>query len=326
MHVPGHMISGGPEVIAAVSASAAIAVSRSGSPNRCSTEWREAQTTLLRRPELLGAQMATAALVFALQMVNFPVLPGTSGHLLGGALATALIGPRRALLAVSAVVVTQSLLFADGGIDAMGVNLWFIALIPVGVAVVLRRLLSRRNGGPARPQWHWVCAAALLGPVVSASLLSGLYAVSATTPVGFGEFGGSMVAVHSFIGVGEALLTVCVLFVIQALTRSSDTASVWITALLAGVGLSMVASSQPDGLTRIMAEMDIQVGASGSVLSGGPLANYAVAGLDGVASASLAALIGLGAAASLVAVGVAGSRSLTGRHVRDGGARTVLAP
>src|ERR687893_2215723 len=92
-----------------------------------------------------------AAFIFAAQMINFPVLPGVSGHLLGGALAAALVGPWTGALCVAIVLVVQALLFADGGLTALGANITNMALIGTWtgfvVAIALRRLATRSRGG-----------------------------------------------------------------------------------------------------------------------------------------------------------------------------------
>ena len=155
MHVPDHLIDNSAELIAGLSTVgvlAAVAIDLRRRPAD-RAERISAAPTLLRDPDRPGPQLATASLVFALQMVNFPVLSGTSGHLLGGALAVALIGPRRAVLAVAAVVMTQALVFADGGVGALGVNLWLIALVPVAVAAGVQRLISARSTGAPAPWW-----------------------------------------------------------------------------------------------------------------------------------------------------------------------------
>ena len=89
-----------------------------------------------------------AAFIFATQMVNFPVGAGTSGHLLGGALAAALVGPWTGVLCVSVVLLVQGLLFADGGLTALGTNITLMALAGVGTAwlvlVVVRKLLPNK--------------------------------------------------------------------------------------------------------------------------------------------------------------------------------------
>ena len=324
MHVPDHLIDSRTELIAGVTAAAVVArvawELRRGAVEQPETSALPATTgqprpeappspgsaTLLSDPERFGAQLATAALVFALQMVNFPVLPGTSGHLLGGALAVALIGPRRALLAVTAVLVTQALVFADGGTGALGVNVWLIAILPVAVAAVAARALDPGRSAGWAKRYGTAGLAAFAGPPVAALGFVAFIATGTTgTTASLGEIARSMIGVHLAIGLGEAALTVAVLAAAQAAStqrRQIDTAPVWGAAIVSAAGLSLLASSAPDGLERVAADLGFAVTGPGSILSGGPLADYAVRGFDGLWSTSLAGLVGVAATCVVCAV------------------------
>ncbi len=309
MHVPDHLINNGTELVAGMTAAAVLGATVAGVPvsGRDRSERRPAPT-LLEHPDRPAAQMATAALVFALQMVNFPVLPGTSGHLLGGALATALIGPRRALLAVSSVVIAQALVFADGGAGALGVNLWLIAILPVAVAAGTQSFLGARRGGSA-PWWAVAGLAAVLGPPLASLAFSALYAAGASGDVTTGRVAASMLAVHAAIGVGEAAVTLAVLWAVQRIgadQRIPTPAPVWGAAVLAATGLSLAASSHPDGLERVAGELGFAVTGPGSVLHSSPFAGYSVSGLDGWLSGSAAGLVGL-AITCIVCAGLSGA-------------------
>lgn len=300
MHVPDHVIGSGTELLAGVSAAAVIAsvvLETRGRPE-------VAGATLLRAPERISAQACTAALVFALQMVNVPVLAGTSGHLLGGALATALVGPRRALLAVSSVVVAQALLFADGGVGALGVNLWLIAILPVAVAALARHLLGVRSAHGTR-WWASIGLGAAAAPVVSAGAFAALFALGGVgTGAAPSRVAVAMISTHAAVAVAEVAITLATVGLIawaQARRTSTDTAPVWGIAGCAAVGLSLLASSAPDGLARVLGDLDLAVAGPGSILSGSPLAGYAVSGLDGAWSTSLAGIAGLAAACAVCA-------------------------
>ncbi|GAA2523490.1 energy-coupling factor ABC transporter permease [Pilimelia columellifera] len=150
-----------------------------------------------------------AAFVFAAQMLNFPVGPGVSGHLLGGALAAILVGPWVGALCVTVVLVVQALIFSDGGLSALGLNVTNMALVGTAAAYFvvagLLRVLPRTPGGLA--------VAAFLGSViatVAASqafmfqfFLGGDVALSGTT---FGAMALSMAGIHLLIGVGEGVI------------------------------------------------------------------------------------------------------------------------
>ncbi|MEV7230281.1 energy-coupling factor ABC transporter permease [Polymorphospora sp. NPDC051019] len=150
-----------------------------------------------------------AAFIFAVQMLNFPVLPGVSGHLLGGALAALLVGPWVGALCVAVVLVVQALVFADGGITALGPNIFNMALVGTaaayGLIVLLLRVLPRTAAGLA--------ATALLASVVSvvaaASSFVLQYALGGTTQLvdyGLGAIAATMTGTHLLIGVGEGII------------------------------------------------------------------------------------------------------------------------
>lgn len=148
-----------------------------------------------------------AAFVFATQMLNFPVAAGTSGHLLGGALAAVLVGPWTAVLCMSVVFLVQSLLFADGGITALGTNIILMGVTTVLVGwllfVLLRALL------PKRPSLVPLEAglAALVSVPAAALVFVGLYAAGGTADLSLDELAVAMVGVHTLIGLGEAAIT-----------------------------------------------------------------------------------------------------------------------
>lgn len=151
-----------------------------------------------------------AAFIFAAQMINFPVAGGTSGHLLGGALAVALLGPWAASVAISLVLVIQCLVFQDGGVTALGANIINMSFAGVFGAWAIQKLFPARlkTVGLAVSAWSSVIAA------------SGLCAVelglSGMVPMGTAL--AAMLGVHALIGIGEALITV---LVYQAVMRLS---------------------------------------------------------------------------------------------------------
>jgi cobalt/nickel transport system permease protein len=148
-----------------------------------------------------------ATFVFAGQMMNFPVGAGTSGHLLGGTLAAVLAGPWTAVLAITVVLMVQSLLMADGGITALGTNITLMALVAVAVGwlvfVGVRAVLPRRTAS--------VAPAAAIGAFVSvpaaALAFTAIYAVGGTAPVALDTVLTAMLSWHLVIGLGEAVIT-----------------------------------------------------------------------------------------------------------------------
>lgn len=152
-----------------------------------------------------------AAFVFAVQMVNFPVLPGVSGHLLGGALAAILVGPYTGVLCISIVLVVQSLLFADGGITALGANIINMALIGVPAGYATARVVARLLGrsGPLSPRRLGVVAfvAGLVATVCAAMGFVIEYAIGGTAPAALSTVAAYLIGTHLLIGVGEGLIT-----------------------------------------------------------------------------------------------------------------------
>lgn len=153
-----------------------------------------------------------AAFIFAVQMVNFPILPGVSGHLLGGALAAILVGPGTGALCIAIVLVVQSLLFADGGVSALGTNITNMALIGVaaayGTALVMVSLL--RHGRPAPSvQLLGVVAfvAAVIGTLGAAMGFVVEYAIGGAAPTSLSAVTGYMLGTHLLIGIGEGVIT-----------------------------------------------------------------------------------------------------------------------
>lgn len=151
-----------------------------------------------------------AAFIFAAQMVNFPIPGGTSGHLLGGTLAALLLGPWAGCLVMSVVIIVQALFFQDGGIAVLGANVINMGLATTLISYYGYRFL-RLWGGWQR--WRSVAIAAgtmaWVSVMVSALLVALQLALSGTIPLAVVL--PTMVAWHSIIGAGEAIITVVVL-------------------------------------------------------------------------------------------------------------------
>lgn len=149
----------------------------------------------------------TAVFIFAVQMLNFPVAAGTSGHLLGGALAAVLVGPWAATLALTVVLLMQGFLFADGGLSAIGLNVFNMGVIGVwaGYAtfLLIRKILPKRKSS--------IPIAAAIGGLLSVPAAAiGFtiqYALGATATFSTTAVLAAMVGTHTLIGIGEALIT-----------------------------------------------------------------------------------------------------------------------
>ncbi len=230
-----------------------------------------------RQVPLMGIM---AAFIFAAQMINFPVAGGTSGHLLGGALAAITLGPWAAMLVMTSVIAVQGLLFQDGGLTVMGANILNMGLLTSIVGYGLYRAVLHRNQGlklitAGVAAWLSVMTGALL---TSLELwLSGTAKLNIVIP--------AMLGVHALIGIGEALITVAALAFIfrtrpDILSEGSPAAKGgrgWIAAgilvAVAVVLLSPLASLNPDGLNRVAINMGF---ISTAHHGAGPLAGYSI--------------------------------------------------
>ena len=152
-----------------------------------------------------------AAFIFAVQMINFPILPGVSGHLLGGALAAILVGPYTGALCIAIVLVVQALLFADGGVTALGMNIVNMAVIGVAAgyltAVLLYAVSRKRAEVPVAGLGAIAFIAAVIGTVCAAMGFVMEYAIGGAATTSLGAVTGYMLGAHALIGVGEGVIT-----------------------------------------------------------------------------------------------------------------------
>ncbi|MGW0298584.1 energy-coupling factor ABC transporter permease [Streptomyces anthocyanicus] len=194
MHVPDGFINAPTSAVTGVVAAGAIAVSLRG-----------ARRELDERTAPLAGLVA--AFIFAVQMLNFPVAAGTSGHLLGGALAAILVGPCTGVLCVSVVLLMQGILFADGGLTALGVNITDMAIVTTVVAYALFRGLVKMLPRTRRSVTVASFVAALVSVPAAALAFTLLYWIGGTTDVSIGKVATAMIGVHLLIGIGEAAIT-----------------------------------------------------------------------------------------------------------------------
>jgi cobalt/nickel transport system permease protein len=243
-----------------------------------------------------------AAFVFAAQMFNFPVAAGTTGHLLGGALAAILLGPHVGALVVTVVVVVQALAFADGGLTALGYNVLNMAIIPAygGYAAYsgFRRILPQGRRGVVAATG----LAAGVSVIFSAAAFSIQWLFGATAPVPFDTVFGAMVGVHTMIGIGEGVISALTVGAVlsarpdlvfgasdldRAQLEESDRAplrvfviaSVLVTMLLATV-VSQFAVDDPDGLEAVAEDTGLISSGQEHGLTDSIFADYATTGIN----------------------------------------------
>jgi len=240
----------------------------------------------------------SAAFVFAAQMVNFPVAAGTSGHLVGSALSGALLGLPGALVVMTAVIIMQCLAFADGGVFALGANVFNMGLVGCIVGVCCYRLLCGAAPSPTRRVASVACAgwcATIAGAVSCASQLS--LSGSARLPVVLP----AMLGVHALIGMGEAVISSLVVASVLRFrpellensrpVRLGERAPA--SAVFAGLGLSVaiaallapIAYTAPDGFSRVTQALGLRANA------GPQLAPFSEYGIPGVVSGVLATVL-----------------------------------
>ncbi|WP_411134972.1 energy-coupling factor ABC transporter permease [Streptomyces sp. C10] len=204
MHVPDGFINAPVSAATGAVAAVAVAVSLRGARRELAGAGPAGAAAAERTAPLAGL---VAAFIFAVQMLNFPVAAGTSGHLLGGALAAILVGPYTGVLCVSVVLLMQGVLFADGGLTALGVNITDMAIVTTVVAYALFRGLVKVLPRKRRSITVASFVAALLSVPAAAVAFTALYALGGTADVPIGKVFTAMVGVHLLIGIGEAAIT-----------------------------------------------------------------------------------------------------------------------
>jgi cobalt/nickel transport system permease protein len=194
MHIPDGFIDGPTSLVAGLIAITAVA-------------WCVRKTSETLSDRDIPVVGLAAAFIFAAQMLNFPVASGTSGHLLGGVLAAVLVGPYAGALAVTVVLVVQALLFADGGLSALGLNVVNMALagsfVGYGLYLLLRKVFGSRS-------WSVPAAAgvaAFLVPIVASIVFTVEYAIGGNDAVPVATLAAAMIGVHTLIGIGEGIIT-----------------------------------------------------------------------------------------------------------------------
>jgi cobalt/nickel transport system permease protein len=317
MHAPDGFLNAGTAVATGAVSAGAIGAAL-----------RQMRTTLKDKQVPLAG--LAAAFIFAAQMFNFPVAAGTTGHLLGGALAAVLLGPFTGAVVVAVVVIVQAFAFADGGLTALGYNVLNMAVVTAfggyGVFRLLRRVLPANTTG--------VVVATGLAAGLSVPLSAMAFAIEwlfgATAPVPFDTVFGAMVGVHLLIGIGEGLVSALAVGAVLAarsdlvygagdLRREqiAERPRIGMRGFIIGVGLvalvfaavvSQFAAPDPDGLERVAEDQGFITSAQDHALANGPFADYATQGLGnetlslavaGIVGVVITLVVGLGIVAAV---------------------------
>ena len=209
-----------------------------------------------------------SALIFVLQMINFPIAAGTSGHLLGGALAVIVLGPRLGLICLSVVVIIQSLLFADGGLSALGVNVLNMAIVTSATSWFIVKNWIKFIGKNKTSIVSVSVLAGILSVVFSSIAFTIQYAIGGTISIPVGTVLLAMVTTHFVIGFGEGVITALIITLlirvrpdlIYAYERSDENTTkvsfygLFIILILLLSLVTPFASSSPDGLETVAEE------------------------------------------------------------------------
>lgn len=230
--------------------------------------WRTGRTFDPAKVPLMGVM---GAFVFAAQMMNFPILPGTSGHFGGGVLLAILLGPHAATLVMASILIVQCLIFQDGGLLALGTNIFNLGVLPCYLGYGLFSLIAGSRPGAGR-LYLAVFVSALIGMVAGAAMVPVQSTLSGIAAVPFGKFMGVMIALHLLVALGEAIITFLVIgYLVRVRPESlggpaerlmtaragisykSLLASVLTVALLLGAVASNFASGWADALESVTA-------------------------------------------------------------------------
>ncbi len=219
---------------------------------------------------------ATSACIFAAQMINFPIASGTSGHLVGGALAGVLLGPWAGLIAMASVLAVQAIILGDGGIAALGANILNMGILGVTVGTASRAVPWVHLGSPNVQRAFTAAIAAWLSVVLAA--LACALEMAASGAAAAADVVPAMLAVHALIGLPEAAITATVIalagyavsprttsppFALHDFAGSHASQSIgrqckWAFALATIlIALSPFASTLPDGLEHVAANLNL---------------------------------------------------------------------
>lgn len=316
MHVPDGFFNAAVSISAGAVAAAGVAVCLRGARRELDD----------RTAPMAGL---VAAFIFAVQMLNFPVAGGTSGHLMGGALAAILVGPYTGVLCVTVVLLVQGLFFADGGLTALGVNVVIMGIVTVlagwGVFRLVTRLVKGRGGVSAG-----AFVAAVLSVPAAAMVFTLLFWIGGTAPIDITAVAAAMGGVHVLIGIGEGVITALTVGAVLAvrpdlvygargqarplelrgaggtstvtaepeapvaagpvISRPFVLGALGLTLVLAGV-VSFFASPDPDGLESVAGEQGFLGRQADHLFGSFPLADY---GEVGNIPVGIAGIIGVG--------------------------------
>tara|TARA_B100000427_G_scaffold1356_1_gene1353 strand:+ start:3908 stop:4840 length:933 start_codon:yes stop_codon:yes gene_type:complete len=222
--------------------------------------------------KLIAIAGMMSALIFVLQMINFPIAAGTSGHLLGGTLAVIVLGPSLGILCVSIVVILQALLFADGGLSALGINILNIAIITGLIGWLVISNWKKIFGDNSSSIIIGSFIAGMISVIMSSIAFVIEYFFGGTVSVDIGSVFFAMVSSHFFIGIGEGVITALIVSLLLRvrpdmlyISREKEPRSSFFSILgllvliiFSAVLITPLASSSPDGLEDVASRFDFE--------------------------------------------------------------------
>lgn len=268
-----------------------------------------------RQVPLMGV---VAAAIFAGQMLNFTVVGGTSGHLMGAALATILLGPWAAILVMTTVVSVQALIFQDGGLLVLGANIFNMGVIGVAVSYFVYRTLRGLAGEKSWGIFAGGFLAAWASIFIASLAVALQLALSGTSPANLAV--PAMAGIHALIGIGEGLITAGALALIYATrpdllqagrAKQTGGAALWLVGLIIALALAVaspLASAYPDGLEWVAEQRGFLDAAQGPVYEVIP--DYVMPGISNEALATIVA----GIVGTLLVFGIAAGVAYSRRN------------
>ncbi len=282
MHTPDGFITGWVCVAAIIIALAAIAYSA----------W-SARKWMTKQKALLMAGLAAA--VFAFQMLNFGIGNGTSGHLIGAAIAAILIAPEAAILVLASVLVIQALVYGDGGVLALGINIINMGVVAGYAAHFVYQPLKKRSV-------LFAGFIASMASVVAASLTASLFlGISGTIPLA--QVLPAMLITHMFIGIGEGIITGGVIMYVKAsksrLLQKKEVKNISRYVVLSTIGAMAImslalpfASQSPDGLEKVAINLGFYEKAT-PIYTASPMPGYTFPGQEDYIFALISGIMGM---------------------------------
>ena len=255
-------------------------------------------------PKMIPTMGLSAAFIFVAQMLNFPVVGGTSGHLIGAVLVSVLLGPSAGILVMSIVLVVQCFIFADGGVLALGANIFNMAVVASVTGYYTYRILSSFIPGKFS-QLVGVAFGSWISTVIASLCCTGEIAWSGTVAWSLGF--PAMTSIHMLIGIGEGLITTLIIsaiyttrpdLLIEDMQKDGSSQNRPFTDILVygfliiiGLGLFVTpfASKWPDGLEKVATTFGFESRTLSKAIAQSPIAGYHIPGIGSLSAATVLA-------------------------------------